>query len=168
MQYIVDVQGFKRPLNAFTFKEVAITALEEDAVPVVYLFKPPYSWESLPGRFKSENSWLTRNFHGIPWEAGEIPYADVQEVLMAALKDATRVYVKGLEKKKWLGQLVPHVRNLEDLGCPSLSRLTNNKKRCTHHVCCSRPVCAAYNVEVLLEWFMNRNSSFDEVDFNLN
>ena len=32
MEFIVDVQGFK---------EVAISPLEEDAVPVVFLFEPP-------------------------------------------------------------------------------------------------------------------------------
>lgn len=152
-------------MNAFTFKEIAITALEEDAVPTVYLFEPPYSWGSLPGRYKSENSWVTRNYHGIPWEAGEIPYADVQEVLRSVLEGASKIYIKGLEKKKWLGRLVPHVYNLEDLGCPSLSKMRIYDKYCTHHTLCANPVCAAANVEILKKWFLNRKFSFDEVDF---
>ena len=165
MEYIVDVQGFKRPLNAFTFKEIAISPLEEDAVPAVFLFEPPYYWDSLPVKFRCENSWLTRNFHGIPWEAGEVPYADVQEVLINSLPRATKVWVKGLEKKQWLGRLVPHVHNLEDLGCPSLTKLGNNhKKWCSHHTQCSKPVCAAHNVQMLKNWFLKQNISRDEVD----
>ncbi len=161
MEYVVDVQGFKRPLNAFTFKEIAVTPLgEEDAVPVVFLIQPPYSWDSLPIKFRCENSWLIRNFHGIPWEAGEIPYADVQEVLLSALQGATKVWVKGLEKKKWLGRLVPDVYNLEDLGCPSLSRLGNKKKWCSHHAQCPQPVCAAHNVEVLKELMVSKSKYF--------
>ena len=164
MEYIVDVQGFKRPLNAFTFKEIAITALVEDAVPSVYLFEPPYQWTSLPVNFQCQNSWLTRNYHGMAWEVGEIPYADVQEVMQRQLRNASKVYVKGLEKKKWVGNLVPNVCNLEDLGCPSLRNLGSRKKWCTHHTICDKPVCAAYNVEILKEWFLNRNVSLDVVD----
>ena len=103
MQYLADFQGFKRPVDAFTFKEVAIAALEEDSVPVVYLFDPPYQWLSLPAKNKSENAWLTRNHHGIAWETGDIPYADVQEVVRSALQDATKIWVKGVEKKSGWG-----------------------------------------------------------------
>ena len=130
MKYIVDVQGFIRPMNVFTFKEVAITALEEDAVPFVYFFKPPYEWNSLSNKYKCANDWLTRNFHGLFWADGEIIYSDVKEVLQSVLKDATKVYVKGLEKKKWMSQLIPNVYNLEDLGCPSLFKLGHPKKWC--------------------------------------
>ena len=123
MEYIVDVQGFKRPFNAFTFKEIAITEVTDDVMPVVYLFDPPYQWTSLPKKFQCENSWLTRNYHGLHWEAGEIPYADVQEVVRHKFRHASKVYVKGLEKKKWIESFVPYVYNLEDFGCPSLKNL---------------------------------------------
>lgn len=114
MQYIVDIQGFKRPSNNFTFKEIAIIAIEEEAVPAVYLFEPPYNWSSLPRKHKSQNTWTTFNYHGIPWEGGEIPYSEVQKVLRCALRNATKIYTEEEEKKQWLEKLIPNVQNLEE------------------------------------------------------
>ena len=51
---------------------------------------------------KSSNHWLELNFHGIPWSSGEIPYVKLVETLQYGLIDAKKVYVKGLEKKRWL------------------------------------------------------------------
>lgn len=81
VSYIVDFQGFKRPLNEFTFKEIAVIALEEDATPRVYSMKPPYEWCKLPSRYRSENFWLCCNYHGLTWEGGHIPYENLREVL---------------------------------------------------------------------------------------
>ena len=63
MKYIVDVQGFKITLNEFVFKEVAIIPLEGDPTPSVFLFKPPYAWDKLLDKNKSENRWLEQNFY---------------------------------------------------------------------------------------------------------
>lgn len=154
MQYIVDVQGFKRPSNSFTFKEIAIIAIEEEAVPSVYVFEPPYKWISLPRKYRSKNTWTAFNYHGIPWEGGEIPYSEVQEVLRGALRNATKVYTKGKEKKRWLEKLIPHVHNLEDNGCPALSVLRHSYSdvSCNNHPLCAEPICAASNVEYLRKW----------------
>lgn len=106
MEYIVDVQGFKRSLNTFVFKEVAIISVEHDAVPTVYIFKPPYRWNCLLPEQKSSNRWLENNFHGILWDFGEIPYEKLEDTLEEALKDAKKIYVKGIEKKKWLKEVL--------------------------------------------------------------
>lgn len=106
MKYVVDVRGFKITLNEFVFKEVAIIPLEKDAMPSVYLFKPPYAWEQLLDKNKCENRWLERNFHGILWNSGNIPYEEMGRTLRCILGD-TDVYVKGLEKSKWLKRILP-------------------------------------------------------------
>lgn len=108
MKYIVDLQGFKTADNEFVFKEVAVVALQEDSVPSVFLFKPPHPWEQLPYRNKCENRWLERNYHGLEWDSGRIPYENVAETLRGALKDAGAVFVKGLEKAKWLRKFLPN------------------------------------------------------------
>ena len=106
MRYIVDVQGFKITLNEFVFKEVAVIALEEDPIPSVFLFKPPYAWDKLLDKNKSENRWFEDNFHGIMWRSGSIPYDKLISTLSGILHGA-EIYVKGLEKSKWLKRFFP-------------------------------------------------------------
>ena len=65
MEYIIDIQGFKRTYNEFVVKELAIVPLEDDVQPTVYLFGPPHDWNLLNPRCKCEKNWLTRNYHGI-------------------------------------------------------------------------------------------------------
>ena len=106
MKYIVDVQGFKITLNEFVFKEVAFVPLEEDPTPSDFLFKPPYAWDKLLDKNKSENRWLEQNFHGLMWRSGNIPYDELKNTLSGVLFGA-EIYVKGLEKSKWLKRFFP-------------------------------------------------------------
>lgn len=177
MEFIVDVQGFKRPHNEFVFKELAILPLQSDAQPLVFLFEPPCPWNSLPGRYKSENLWLTYNYHGIDWTAGDVPYDELRSTLQGILLGAKAIYVKGLEKKTWLESYVLNVVNLEDLDCPSLKKLETKlltTTTCKHHTL-HRENCAAKNVKILQEWFLNPLNQYvndivkgvDEVDSTL-
>lgn len=172
MEFIVDVQGFKKPNNDFVFKELAILPLQLDAQPLVFLFEPPCAWNTLPGRYKSENRWLTHNYHGIDWAAGDVPYDEVPSLLQGILRGASAIYAKGLEKKTWLEKYVLNVENLEDFNCPSLKKLdTKLLNVCKHHtIHCEN--CAAKNVKILQEWFLEPSNRYisaavkgiDEVD----
>ena len=102
MKYIVDVRGFKTTMNDFVVKELAIVPLEDDPTPSVFLFKPPYAGEKLLYKNKCENRWLEENFHGIMWRAGSILYEEISSTLSSVLLFAEKIYVKGLEKSKWL------------------------------------------------------------------
>lgn len=158
MEYIVDVQGFKKQYNQFVVKELAIIPLEEDALPIVYLFESPHDWNLLDSRYKCENSWLTKNYHGISWQEGDVPYRDFEEILKASVRCASKIYVKGLEKLKWLQNIIPNVRNMEDLDCPSLSKLhKDNNIPCSNHnlQMCKNSHCAASNALVLKKWLLD-------------
>ncbi|XP_043485172.1 epsin-2-like [Leptopilina heterotoma] len=85
MAYVVDIQCFKRPYNEFVIKELAILPLQQDAHPLVYLFEPPYAWSRLPARYKCENRWLTNNYHGIDWAAGDVCYEELQPIIKEVL-----------------------------------------------------------------------------------
>ena len=98
----MDVQGFKANDNSLVFKELAILTLEEDAPPQVYLFRPPFDWNGLGNQQKSCNRWLELNHHGIPWSVGDISQREVRSILHKELGNASKVYVKGYEKIKWL------------------------------------------------------------------
>ena len=92
MEYVVDLQGFQRPINEFVVKELAIISLNDDVPPIVFLFGPPIPWSDLPAKYNSVNLWLERNYHHLPWSAGELSYNDVGNVLRSALHDASTVY----------------------------------------------------------------------------
>lgn len=158
MEFVVDVQGFKTSWNEFIVKELAIVPLGEDVQPVVYLFKPPHDWNFLGARYKCENNWLYRNYHGLDWKDGEIPYDELNNVLKSAVRGAKKIYVKGLEKVRWLENIIPKVCNIEALGCPSLATLyKKDKKPCSNHNLdiCREPHCAARNVIAVKTWFLH-------------
>ena len=86
MEYIIDIQGFKKTYNEFVVKELAIVPLEDDVQPTVYLFGPAHDWNLLNPRYKCENNWLTRNYHGIKWHDGEILYEELEDILKSSVK----------------------------------------------------------------------------------
>ena len=45
------------------------------------------------------NHWVAWNFHGYFWESGEISHEMLRAKIEEALRDADKIYVKGLEKK---------------------------------------------------------------------
>ena len=177
MEFVVDIQGFKRSYNDFVFKELAILPLQQDAQPLVFLFEPPCSCSSLPGRYKSENLWMIHNYHGINWTAGDVPYEEVRPLLQETLRGANVIYVKGLEKKMWLDKYLLSVQNLEEFNCPSLQKLKSQTlpyTTCTHHTYYSEN-CAVRNVMILRDWILDPPNEFgvinatrglDEVDVN--
>ena len=69
MEFVVDVQGFKKPQNEFVFKELAVTTLGYHSQVSVLLFESPFAWSYFPAKYKSENLWLERNYHGISWNS---------------------------------------------------------------------------------------------------
>ena len=109
MNYIIDVQGFTTSLFTFVFKEVVILPVQTGMDPIVFHFKSPHPWNNLPNNFKVSNRWVARNFHGISWESGKIPYDQLLEKMEEVLIDAEKIYVKGLEKKRWIEKLLPRM-----------------------------------------------------------
>lgn len=162
---VADVQGFKTVNNKFIFKELAISKSLNEKDIQIFLFKPPNSYHLLPAKYKSENYWLRRNFHGLCWDDGNVSYSLVKDILRKhlQLKD-TIVYVKGIEKLKWfqeaLGDSHTKFINVEDLQCPSFEKL---KMECSYLPCIfhefirNTPNCARENVK-LIQNFLKRDS----------
>jgi len=96
MEYFVDIQAFKQPINKFIVKELAILPLGGE--PITYLFKPPFPWNNLPSKYKAENCWLERNYHLLKWNSGDWSLDDIENIILLHLEDAKCVYVKGIEK----------------------------------------------------------------------
>lgn len=163
MEYIVDVQGFKKPLNEFVVKELAIVPLNSNFKPLVFLFKPPTSWCRLPARYRSENLWLERNYHGLAWSSGELPYEELENVLQSVLHDASLVHVKGVEKKQWLEKFKFHVRDMGDMGFPSLQKLKTEilESLCPYHRLAYKANCAHRNVLLLKKFHRDNTPSLE-------
>ncbi|KAK0083999.1 hypothetical protein PV326_006450 [Microctonus aethiopoides] len=51
-------------------------------------------WDDLPRQYKTTNSWVIRNYHGIYWENGDIPYDKLCDILEIIMKDVNYIYVK--------------------------------------------------------------------------
>lgn len=151
MELIVDIQGFKKPINEFVLKEISFVEVNGDAEPMTLLFKPPTPWNFLPTKYKVMNSWLQRNFHGIQWNAGDVPYEALVTLIPSILERARTIYVKGLEKKTWLMKFTNvEIIDMETLDCPSLRELTKNND-CSHHYS-TKYSCATENVKCLRSW----------------
>ena len=45
------------------------------------------------------NRWLENNLHCITWNSGDVPHSLLKVILKNILKNATKIYVKGLEIK---------------------------------------------------------------------
>lgn len=115
--------------------------------------------EELPIEYQETNAWLTDHHHGIPWNTPETtPYDDIERIFDDLLCAVNCVYVKGLEKKKWLEALIKNdatVVNLEDWGCPKLADL-KGVKCWKHRFMYLHPStvyhCAMQNVLRLRDW----------------
>lgn len=156
MDFIVDLQGFKRPINEFVLKEISFLEIDDknDAEPFTLFFEPPTSWNSLPAKYKASNSWLERNFHGMKWNAGDIPYEAHQTMISDILRGARTIYVKGLEKKMWLATITDtNIIDMETLDCPSLRNSMKKNPKCLHHYSVKYN-CAHANVEFLRSWLI--------------
>lgn len=151
----MDVQGFKTSGNHFVFKEFAAQNPRGESS-ITYYFKPPFPWTNLEPRYKCENTWLSRNYLGLSWESGDVPYNTA--ILETLLLSTNIVYVKGLEKTYWLEREFPGVNcvNMEDFGCPQLNKLKKEQDVpvCVNHLSpYLSPNCAVQNVKLLKDWF---------------
>lgn len=165
MEMILDVQGFQHPINEFVLKELAAITIQayetgEQGLTRI-LFKPPCAWKILSAKCRAVNSWLMRNHHGIPWNAGIMSYDKVQEVVRRIVENASYIYVKGKEKKEWIKKIINDeskpVIDLEELNCPSFRRMRDYEVLHWHednHGNLPRYHCAFENVQRLKTWYL--------------
>lgn len=159
MEFVVDVQGFKMPVDQFVPKDFAAISLDPlIAYPTTLTFLPPCSWMDLPRAYKNINLMMTRKVHALTWEYGYIPYGYVGATIRYSLNNATIVYVKGAEKKDWLSHILGDsalVVNLETLECPPLRNLRAmfySKWGFDHEM--PKCLCATENVRILRHWLL--------------
>ncbi|KYQ51411.1 hypothetical protein ALC60_09490, partial [Trachymyrmex zeteki] len=130
MPTFVDLQGFVVG-KKFIVKEVAV--LRRGAILTHYIFSCPMPWNFLTRSYKSCASRLTAYHHGLRWDDGIIPY-----------EDEAFVYVKGLEKRRWLADILDSddVIIIDDCNTIRCGRHANN--------------CSLQNVFKIFNWWSRR------------
>lgn len=158
---VLDIQCFTNNANSYIIKEAAAIDIDYGILLFHHIASPPYDIRALSLEKQRENKWLTRNFHGLPWNSGDISYTDLFDRLRDLLKSCVTVFVKGLEKKEFiqsmsLGPRYCEVKDLTSLGCYSLNHLTEtctiDSLKCNHHKSPAHR-CALANAVNLRKWY---------------
>lgn len=153
----VDLQGYAFN-NIFIVKEVAV--LRDGETLSHYVFREHVPWYLLTKSEKSLACWLRIHHHGFRWEDGHVSYSQMKSLINNAIgTEPSLIYVKGLEKKKWLCEILEDDVEIEtiDADYEDIARLTNldviGTLRCAYHTrhCAMRNVCKLY------KWWFERN-----------
>lgn len=161
----IDIQGFQFKGGKFVCKEIAIY---DDAKQILEhrLVTLPICYEHLADEFKWQILWLTLNYHGLEWntidEYKSLSYEQLSTFVSNHIDVNDVIFVKGLEKKKWLEELLVDRCDFEIVDlfkekCPNLKELKckfgDNYKCCNKHLGKSKIQCAAQNVLMCNAWF---------------
>ena len=108
MAYIVDLRGFKRPINESVLKDFAVIEVGSDDAtqPINLFFEPICEWNASPSKYRRVNSWLEQIYHGLLWDSRDVPYGAAGPIIRAILQHAQPIYVKGSEKINWLSNFL--------------------------------------------------------------
>uniref|UniRef100_A0A1B0C2J6 Uncharacterized protein n=1 Tax=Glossina palpalis gambiensis TaxID=67801 RepID=A0A1B0C2J6_9MUSC len=148
---IIDVQGFYSA-NKFIPKEVCISSYDSQIKN--FIIQLPFKYLKLMAKNRTTNNWLYNHFHDLRWDDGDSTL-NVKEYLKPSIKNTQNltVYVKGLEKLKWVKTLIGEeicIPNLDDFNCSNIDTLyktDTNTNLCNYHCCKYR--CALKNVILL-------------------
>jgi len=158
MDIIVDIQGFKDVEESFFPKEVAIVSIN-NAHYAHWIIAQPCSFTELPARSKSQNNWLSKNFHGIEWFEGDTPYKNLCRHLKTIAQFTNQIFTRGKDKSAFLQRITSrNVINLEEeKECPPFHQLPQLEQACLFHSIKSKTnnqeyTCALNNALRIRKW----------------
>lgn len=154
VELIVDIQGFYVTGYTLVPKEIAVLSrcgqkLEH------FLIKSPFAWGKLDRQSKKSAIWLEQNHHGLRWSGnGNIPYNEMCNIFTNIIQKASKLYVKGAQKKAFLelhnlSCEIIDLDTMEDYSCISV------KKSFSHRSCFAHDppyTCALSNVYKIKKW----------------
>lgn len=94
----VDLQGFKAKRQTFIVKEFCLL---DGGYQYHAIIKSPFKFDRLTDTYKRQANYLTKHFHGIPFDLGDISREQFTEVTFPRIKER-RILVKGSEKVYWM------------------------------------------------------------------
>ena len=150
MEFIVDIQDFTANNGDFIPKEISILSRNGEKLEH-FLLEPPYDWSQLNKSRRKESQWLLNNYHGLFWDSGFCPYSQTLENIQEKLSIASKIFVKGSRKKKYLHNKLNLSAEVIDLvQFPSLKIGNTINFSCFSHS--SPSICALRNVFVIKNW----------------
>lgn len=185
--WILDVQGFQLKDSQFVCKELALIHIYTGHGGMHTFFKLPVKFEHLQEDLKRHARFLTARIHGLTWDKQnaehflyhhdarpaaqqqdddddqEPDYANLCALLRnAGIDEGSQIIVKGLQKKKWLNDVLPNISiiNIEDMGCPALATLNSEKSKsyhCNKHAI-NNLLCAYQNAYLIRDWIETATS----------
>lgn len=160
---VIDFEGFQLKSQCFVIKELAFYSVNE-GYHNCWFFLPPHSWENLLPSEKKCFKWVIKNRHHMEWNSGVLPYSTLHIILQYLSSVYTNIYVKGLEKIKFLENILG--RSILSVNCPKIQMLNKNRfsTACSYHPhafnCCALTKAAFYADYI--------KQSSEEVDFIYN
>lgn len=139
MATYVDLQFFKIS-NLYIVKEFA--TLRDDCRLSHYIFESPKDYTLLPRSQQLQVEWIQNNHHSIPWTAGNIPYERASRVIIEDLQDSRIIFVKGIDKVRFLKSLNITAVNIENLGIRFKIRNIARGISCLNHKNNNNNLCA--------------------------
>lgn len=159
----VDVQGFKTHNNRFICKEFCLI----DGNDIFHaLIKSPYKFERLSSLYRRQAQWLTRNYHGLSFDSGDMHIIEMKQKVFPKVCNKT-ILVKGDEKVNWLHYMF---RDCGEINCANVGDLSldynfkfNSNDVCENHRKSSSQkqyVCAKSNA-LMLQNLANKNKNVE-------
>lgn len=131
---VIEFEGFQLKPHIFVIKELAYFDVDRD-YHGRWSFLPPHPWKQLSPKDKKKFSWVTRYCHGLRWECGDLPYTALPLILSFLFVSYSDIYVKGLEKSKFLENLSgKKILDLNDFKCPKVGSLKHSTLICNDHI----------------------------------
>ncbi|GIY49698.1 hypothetical protein CDAR_173961 [Caerostris darwini] len=150
---VLDFEGFQISAGSFIIKELAVCAVHDDTFCGRWLFKPPHPFELIEPRKKENYLWVTKHLHKIKWDDGELPYEYLRSVLTIIMEMFPYIYVKELEKNKFLEFLTSkEILNLDDYECPKVNDLPPLNVFCPFQHGKNFNHCAVYKAKVFTKF----------------
>lgn len=112
----VDVQGYKVNKNRFMCKEFCMVNGEEIFHAIA---KPWLPYKKLMSHYKRQVDWLTRYFHGLEYDSGDVDISELTKIVYPKLLGKT-VIVKGADKINWIKYIF---RKYDDISCINIENL---------------------------------------------
>lgn len=107
----VDLQGFKKTKNRLICKEFCL--VDDNGYKFHAFVKPTIEFKKLPSFNKRQAIWLMNNHHKIDYDFGDMDPFELRDQMYPKMENKI-VFVKGLEKVKWLKYMF---RNHGEIEC---------------------------------------------------
>lgn len=158
---IADFQCFVNNEGGYIVKELSIFDYTFQTMQH-WMFKPPKLHYKLSCKAQRTNCWLTKCFHKIKWDDGEVEYEVIRDIFKYIDDNFRYVLVKGCQKRKFLLKNLYNcsVIDLEEYGCPKIALLPmlNDSKHCIKHNLWKEK-CTQYSIQAINSWLDRKYGS---------